>query len=447
MITITRTQFPVGQGGFHHGEIHSSSRKVFSWIFDCGTLSSSKYIINCIQEIKNEIDIFYLSHFHSDHYSGIHLLAKNNIKVKKFIIPYSSIEERLIFAITNPQSLSPDKIIDQESLDFLFDPVSHLSELFEIDGSNIIQVQNNNESRYITQGDYGSDILYSEESISIEFSRITGNVSVYNNSEGKKIWEIITYTPKKNPQTNIFFGELLAYLKGNFLIPGNSKLDAYKLEKIFNNRTFWHYIFRTTGRKYSNHRGLTGYTLKVFYEIFCKIHNIQDGVNGCNISIFSGLTQDTLATADVEITAKFKGYSGHLTPWELLRNDYICLERFPETRKMLLGDSVRDGWVLPGDDFLADGGRLSDTTDKFKPVSRVSVFSAPHHGSDNSWNPDILNYFHNTYFLLIHSQPGYRKWRHPGDKLQVDCSNGKALMLNITNQTNSKFQMITSIHI
>ncbi len=103
----TRFEFHnVGQGLFYSGEINFESNKIkkrFLFVYDCGSEKKAKidYEItrfkNSIEE-KRVIDLFVLSHFHADHVNGLDNLF-NNFTVKRVIIPYFNLTERLIVSL------------------------------------------------------------------------------------------------------------------------------------------------------------------------------------------------------------------------------------------------------------------------------------------------------------------------------------------------------------
>jgi glyoxylase-like metal-dependent hydrolase (beta-lactamase superfamily II) len=90
-----------GQGLFYNGILVDNSGKSFSFVYDCGTSSLPSVLNKSIDEFKNlvgkRIDILFVSHFHQDHVSHIPTLIKA-IKLGKVVIPYVSIEARLLLA-------------------------------------------------------------------------------------------------------------------------------------------------------------------------------------------------------------------------------------------------------------------------------------------------------------------------------------------------------------
>ena len=99
MTKIERTFWPVGQGAFYSELFYDEGKPNGLVVYDCGTLSSQKYIKSSIKELRQKfdnssicengginIDILFVSHFHYDHISGITQLLKV-FNIKKIVLP------------------------------------------------------------------------------------------------------------------------------------------------------------------------------------------------------------------------------------------------------------------------------------------------------------------------------------------------------------------------
>lgn len=128
MIDIDFKFHAVGQGAFYSGVFKHRNGKQFSFVYDCGSHSSSQYID---QEISNfitdtneqKIDILFISHFHSDHTNKIAELLNQKGGAKMAILPYLTPEE-LLLAYTDV-SVSGG---DPETLAFIQNPTGFLLE-------------------------------------------------------------------------------------------------------------------------------------------------------------------------------------------------------------------------------------------------------------------------------------------------------------------------------
>lgn len=132
---ITRTQHPVGHGGFHSGLISTvegspdgvrsaNERPVtsFSYVYDCGSERSdafnsemSLYRAAC----DGKTDVLFVSHLHADHINGIDRLQAM-APAKTVIVPYLDVVERLLFVLSDFERGT----VSRSSLDYFESPVA-----------------------------------------------------------------------------------------------------------------------------------------------------------------------------------------------------------------------------------------------------------------------------------------------------------------------------------
>lgn len=188
---------PVGHGLFYTGEITDDHGKSFSFAFDCG--SEKKTIISNI--IKNgkllngaddilpeQIDLFIISHFHSDHISNA-LDLINAKKIKTVILPYLTDTTKVLYASQIDQSLPNSSDLTQ----FIADPVSVINRLNE---NCEVHLLNEEEDTTFSQPEFS----YSENDAfqfkwtdrsSSNPNQHAGNVSLLS-----PIWEFHFFMPK-----------------------------------------------------------------------------------------------------------------------------------------------------------------------------------------------------------------------------------------------------------
>lgn len=129
--SVDYTFWPVGQGLFASGVIKDeASDKQFHWVYDCGTTSEQKYLKAAIKEYKTDkfrdqakpkIDLVVISHFDTDHISGIvELLSK--FSVKTLLLPFMPLWQRLLIAFENGVDSQ------QKIMRFYVDPVGYFNE-------------------------------------------------------------------------------------------------------------------------------------------------------------------------------------------------------------------------------------------------------------------------------------------------------------------------------
>lgn len=88
-IDFLRSLRPVGQGAFYTEVFKKDDGTLFTVVYDCGTETDSNILEAQIDEFKKgitQIDLLFISHFHSDHISGLDNLL-DGIPVIKTVIP------------------------------------------------------------------------------------------------------------------------------------------------------------------------------------------------------------------------------------------------------------------------------------------------------------------------------------------------------------------------
>lgn len=83
-IKMTRTIHPVGQGAFYSETFsEEDAHALFTAVYDCG---GRKAALSRERNKLSRVDIIFLSHFHSDHFSGL-MDLKDKFKTPKVVIP------------------------------------------------------------------------------------------------------------------------------------------------------------------------------------------------------------------------------------------------------------------------------------------------------------------------------------------------------------------------
>ncbi len=135
-----RTQWNVGQGGFHTGEIELENGSRFTYVYDCGSASKDQpdpAITEYLSHLGRSptIDVVFLSHIDSDHVNGIRdLLAPGRARARYVFLPLLSPLERL--AVAARDEFDP---ANQFLVDFVVDPTSALHGLDE--GVRVVEIR------------------------------------------------------------------------------------------------------------------------------------------------------------------------------------------------------------------------------------------------------------------------------------------------------------------
>ena len=100
---LIRIFHPIGQGAFYT-ERHFSEGQEFTVVYDCGsttlTLKKLEKKIKSTFLKKQNIDLLFISHFHSDHINGIQFL-KTHCKIKIVVLPLIGEETKALLKINN----------------------------------------------------------------------------------------------------------------------------------------------------------------------------------------------------------------------------------------------------------------------------------------------------------------------------------------------------------
>ena len=125
---------PAGHGTFFSGHIRSPHSSDFVWVYDCGSKRRA-HLNGLVRDFQktlssnggatsNSIDLLCLSHFDSDHVSGLDLLFRAGFHVKTLALPYAHLHDRLRQA----SDLNEDAVANAgEVAALLLDPVNYLA--------------------------------------------------------------------------------------------------------------------------------------------------------------------------------------------------------------------------------------------------------------------------------------------------------------------------------
>ena len=121
MFFVDWVQHAVGHGGFHTGRMFADD-KVFSWVFDCGarrTHKFDKYLRTWTSHHHQPIDWLFISHFDTDHVSGLNELMSRTV-VQDVMIPYVN-DRELAYALLYEIDRGN---LDRSFIELIADPAS-----------------------------------------------------------------------------------------------------------------------------------------------------------------------------------------------------------------------------------------------------------------------------------------------------------------------------------
>jgi hypothetical protein len=389
-----RTQFAVGQGGFHVGAITQIAPNIklvaewadqrefktadFLYVYDCGSHPQR----NVEAEIKHlleetgsrRLDILFVSHFDDDHVSGIPaLIGAGKFEVDTVVLPYIDDLEKVIAfgrAATCPEPAGAFLA------GLIVDPVGTLQDL----GARRILFVDNGENPGPDAplvGPFGGgpeDLPWKVTSIGDKEPEVRdlghdcfyvrdGAIDVASGSvSGLQLaWKFLPYVKHASDDAKVIFSEtaeiLLGWEEGSF----RARISDMNVRREL----------------VTEHQELLG-------EAYAHAFGSK---NGTSLSL----------------------YSGPATP---LQSGAIVIE--PLLRS---ADLAKIGWLGTGDAPLRSNTAIDAFETHFGDLlEAVSTFMLPHHGSIHNSNPKRLVADADIYFAA--AEPGREDWKHPAPQLK-----------------------------
>ena len=250
-ISVERYHYPIGQGTFS-AQIIRTSEKQYVCVYDCGSTNGAwnipKYAGDLFCKTKGIIDLLVISHFDMDHVNGIKKLYDKKFKIKKIVIPYVPLSERILLLLQGSQENNLKKAVNPK--EFLEQTFVSLFHEWDIPGG--------------IELDSETSVEFSTPDISTE---IAGDGSLQ-----RGVWEFIHFSihsDKENKFSNIYASEfkyrLMKLFVGDLLhgsLPQNVQVEPFVEESLTN------LLDKNIISKYLNHRGseTVAKELKKFFE-------------------------------------------------------------------------------------------------------------------------------------------------------------------------------------
>ena len=387
-----RTQFAVGQGGFHVGTLtkllpeqwQNAPPKMasaqFLYVYDCGS-EPRRHVDHQIDDFISarqpaKIDLLFLSHFDRDHICGVTRLLRANagLQVDTIVMPYLDDVERIIaFARF---AAKPDTESDSWYEDMVVDP---LETLRPFKPRQIVFVRSDEDGPPpeelalvgLPSGGLGPlKWEFLDETLGPGPSAWSadGNNAVVVKS-GVRIqvsgdslfWRLIPYVRRSKPEfVNTF------KLVAETLLDWEAGSFSRRMSDVSVRRT----VVRRDRAKLSN----------AYIRAF-------GSKNITSLSLYSGPENHDLAGA-------------------------VQLE--PELKE---ASKARVGWMGTGDAYLRDRADIRQFSDRFSAdLEFVSTFVLPHHGSIENSDPGLL--VSNADLWVACAEPSHA-WKHPHPDLEA----------------------------
>lgn len=200
---LTRTFHPVGQGAFYTEVFSKNVAAIFSVVYDCGTGTKAVDMSSLVDSFKSsikQIDILFISHFHSDHISGLDRLL-DGMTVKKTVIPMLPEDTVTLMRVQNLLEHKKDALAFDSIISDLYlsnDPPTRYGDIVLVNNyDNSIKVKAGMSSRKVVESGFplfGVDNMWeyipfnsveSEDQRTVDFVNELMNISGAVDDSGK----------------------------------------------------------------------------------------------------------------------------------------------------------------------------------------------------------------------------------------------------------------------
>lgn len=391
-VWFTRTQWAVGQGFFHSGEVWGLGNDLLH-VYDCGSLDDAaldREIELFFTRHGRHIDMLFVSHYHYDHVSGLPNLLKN-AKVDTVIIPVIAPIERLVALGTT----MPADARERWAVDFAADPVQALRDLDP--NVRVIQVEPDEEdpgdedrpdddSADLPEAETGSDGSENLQPPSNVHLR-TGPTSALEGTDAAgqtvAVWEWKAYTTKFAQQRHAC---LLSHLAAQLGVEEGVVTAA--LASMASFRQFVQ----------THHAAITA----AFDQTF----------------------------ADVNLSSLLL-YSGPAVGRKLRGRSFRTRSHGRDGKEIGAWD-VLPGWLGTGDQKMGIR-RCGEVAKEFRhELWRVGVLTLPHHGAKSSYHPSLLAMFPREKPTCVVSAGVHSQYGHPYREVLMDVAaqGGSIVLVN-----------------
>lgn len=367
--------WPVGQGLFSSGRLHYDNR-VVTWVYDCGTASSDRYLLGSLLNFGQEhnasgaaeIDFAVLSHFDRDHVSGFERLVSRH-PIRMVLLPYIPLWQRLVLAAQ--QSVSAEEPLFR----FFVNPAGYL---FGIPGQQIGEVVFVPPVGSEGEGDGDGELPFAPAPEGPRPSELKINYGAAPDGE------------RPTSAANIFDDPRVRYLaKGGRLllpfwefVPYNDADLSVRADAAF--RAAAQPLIQRLVRP---SRGSPAVALKKLRSLYDKTFGkTSSRRNQISLFLYSGPLDHT-SIADAH------GWDPRFEPG--------VLERFAQ--------------LSPGDGMLETPDRLNAMIRFYGSSTRINkmgIFQVMHHGAKSSWHPGVAERLCPVASIIC-SEPTDNRYKHP----------------------------------
>lgn len=383
-ISFEQYQHPVGQGGFHTARI-SGGGVEFSWVYDCGSDQGSALTAQISALSGRKFNVLFLSHLDADHVNGVDRLLTTTAGVDEVVLPYLN-DLDWVFHVA---AAAAQDGLTGNYLELARDPaawfgargIKRITYLEGVDEHDLINAPTPDNQNY--SGPNGGEdfprsmaegealLIWSEDPINRveatgDYGRSSvaliphGTVGMLGGRMSRINWVLAPFVYRPSPSKMAKFERMLSGLFGAGLTAGEYAGAAKTL----------------SGRR----------KLRMCYDMVWKRHNLH------SMALYSGPNRPS---AKIRNTAWHGGF---------------------------VRRQIQPGWISLGDfDASVNVRRMALLSYYSKYSEMVGQVALPHHGSDLSFNTELLDSFPDISSAIV--AVGNNAHGHPGAQVShaVSC--------------------------
>ena len=389
---ITRSQFPVGQGCFHAGLVSlEEGSNALHYIYDCGSRNQRhlRRQISRYREHTSSVDALFVSHFDSDHVSGLDEFL-GAVSVETVYIPYVND----IVLLLDIMEAEMDGNISASLIEISFNPASWFGlrgvrrvvrvlpgtpNALELDDEGNVDPENGElrfvgspEPKTVARGRHTRALRGRSELLTMD----RGSVRVHfrNRFTG---WALVPYV---HPVCVVRMRDFKRRLRSTLQLQSGQMITSAVLADALRDPS----------------------TRKALRE--CYVGIISGGVrrlhNRTSLSLYSGPTK--------QIDRKIESVC------RIFPRGFPAI--FPFSQLWMSRDtSEQVGWLGTGDADLNTDDFRKEWQKAYKGVqSQVATLLLPHHGSRRSFHPDLLDFPNLDLCVASAARPS--QYMHPSEE-------------------------------
>lgn len=439
---VDRSQYPIGQGGFHSAVVHTSANRRLSMVVDCGGADAEHrgVLISAFAERHSPHDILAISHFDDDHINGIEELHGAGVRFNSVFLPHVEVKDYLLwmtlrFSVEDRNSYELSRLVQLGGRLYGgdFGPVVLVGSTGSTpsDDSRRGDSADDNLAELLTKDAY--DAVMKARGVggrnfpcsqSLTFKNIDWLVRFYSRewkypAEVQTIWSLPLFanlkaivdrtTKPMAPADWASFATDLEFQLSAKIKPG----DAAQVKKILGAKPSkadprLKSVQKLVREIQSKPNGLS--CKNVLSQLYLLSHSLKD-YNDASMCIYSGPAQRGVGTR---------------------RERFTRLVHFG--RRALSEHKLKDapsrevGWITTGDADFSTPTKLKDFLSHFHcEIGLTTVFVLPHHGSRMSYDSnldrlrELIAHLCDRPLFIAPANPEHKKYQHPHWQVESTC--------------------------